>query len=151
MSEGLTPRELQCLRLTAAMTDKEIARELGIAPKTVSLHVSRAMRKLGQRGRRAALRALGENPHPVSGPIGTSAESTAATPAPDADPGMADGESDNVEPPAGLSMSVPADRKMKAIWIAVFALLATILTAGGVSVVAAIIEQVTTFAPATAS
>ncbi len=38
-SQLLTPRQEECLRLSANMTDKEMARALGISPKTVSLHI----------------------------------------------------------------------------------------------------------------
>lgn len=58
----LTPRQEECLRLSANMTDKEMARTLGISPKTVSLHISEAMRRLEVGSRRAARLKLGENP-----------------------------------------------------------------------------------------
>lgn len=38
MAERLTERQLQCLRLSATMTDKEIARALGISENTVDKH-----------------------------------------------------------------------------------------------------------------
>ena len=69
MEERLTPRQLECLRLAATMTDKEIARHIGISPHTVSLHIGKAMRRLGVSSRRAALRALAENPLYASDPI----------------------------------------------------------------------------------
>lgn len=58
----LTKRQIECLRLSATMTDKDIARHLGISHHTVSLHVREAMRKLGVSGRKAALRSLAGNP-----------------------------------------------------------------------------------------
>ena len=45
---GLTAREAEVLRLlTRGYTNREIAGELGISPKTASVHVSHIMRKLG--------------------------------------------------------------------------------------------------------
>lgn len=76
---ALTPRQEECLRLSANMTDKEIARVLGISPKTVSLHISESMRRLGVGSRRAARVSLGERPlwapppmagRTASGPVG---------------------------------------------------------------------------------
>ena len=55
---GLTPRELEVLRLTAAgMSNARIAGELFISPKTASVHVSNIMSKLGasSRGEAAAI------------------------------------------------------------------------------------------------
>jgi DNA-binding CsgD family transcriptional regulator/tetratricopeptide (TPR) repeat protein len=47
-SLGLTPRELEVLRLVAAgWSNPEIADELGISPKTASVHVSNLLAKLG--------------------------------------------------------------------------------------------------------
>ena len=54
---GLTSRELQVLRLVAAgRSNREIANELFISPKTVSVHVSNILGKLGaaSRGEAAA-------------------------------------------------------------------------------------------------
>ena len=58
---GLTERQQQCLLLTATMTDKEIARELGLSPHTVNMHIRNAMEKLGATSRRGALRAITGN------------------------------------------------------------------------------------------
>ena len=45
---GLTAREAEVLRLlTRGYTNREIAGELGISPKTASVHVTHIMRKLG--------------------------------------------------------------------------------------------------------
>lgn len=46
------------------MTDKEIARALGLSPHTVSQHIRDGMARLGVSSRKAALRALTENPLP---------------------------------------------------------------------------------------
>jgi DNA-binding NarL/FixJ family response regulator len=47
---GLTPRQTEILRLVASgQTTKEIARELGISPKTVEFHRARLMERIGVR------------------------------------------------------------------------------------------------------
>ncbi|WP_327752317.1 response regulator transcription factor (plasmid) [Sphingobium sp. SJ10-10] len=56
---GLTDREQQVIRLLlAGHTNKVIARELGISPSTVKVHVHAAFRTLGVHSRLAALAAL---------------------------------------------------------------------------------------------
>jgi len=59
---GLTPRERQVLALMArGLANKRIALELGIAEKTVKIHVSRILHKLGVADRtQAALYAVRE-------------------------------------------------------------------------------------------
>ncbi|MFD0905607.1 response regulator transcription factor, partial [Actinomadura sediminis] len=55
---GLTERELEVLRLiTAGRSNRQIAEELFISPKTASVHVSRILAKLGAatRGEAAAM------------------------------------------------------------------------------------------------
>lgn len=70
----LTERQEQCLRLTATMTDKEIARELGISPHTVNMHIRNAMEKLGVSSRGKALRAITENSLRDLGAMDTTSE-----------------------------------------------------------------------------
>ncbi|WP_253209253.1 helix-turn-helix domain-containing protein, partial [Streptomyces niphimycinicus] len=49
---GLTPRERDVLRLVAAgRSNRQIAEELFISPKTASVHVSNILAKLGVSGR----------------------------------------------------------------------------------------------------
>ena len=56
----LSPREKQCLcRVARGMTSKEIARDVGLSPRTVDLHVARASRRLGAANRiEAVTRAI---------------------------------------------------------------------------------------------
>ena len=68
MGKVISKRQEECLRLSATMTDKEIARELDISPHTVSLHIRNAMKTLGAPNRRVALRSLAGNPY--SGSMG---------------------------------------------------------------------------------
>jgi DNA-binding CsgD family transcriptional regulator len=57
----LSPREEQVLRLAAkGMAGKQIARALGISPKTVEQHKTRAFRRLGVSNQAAAVALLTE-------------------------------------------------------------------------------------------
>ncbi|HVM15520.1 MAG TPA: AAA family ATPase [Egibacteraceae bacterium] len=58
---GLTPREQQVLRLVAAgLTNRQIAGELFLSPRTVDMHVRNLLAKLGCRTRTEAVRRAGE-------------------------------------------------------------------------------------------
>ena len=65
MSRELSARQEECLRLTAFLTDKEIAVRLGLAEATVKKHVHEGCRRLGVNRRKAALAILERN---VPGP-----------------------------------------------------------------------------------
>lgn len=59
--DALTPQQRACLRLVPILfTDKAIARQLGISPKTVSHHLAAARNTLGVTDRYSAARALAE-------------------------------------------------------------------------------------------
>jgi len=47
MTSRLSARQEECLRLTAFLTDKEIAARLGLSEATVKKHVHEACRRLG--------------------------------------------------------------------------------------------------------
>lgn len=65
--DRLTARERETLRLVSVhMTSKEIARRLGISPKTVDRHLANAIRKLEVSSRWAATRLLIEASLPSS-------------------------------------------------------------------------------------
>lgn len=56
MKPRLTPRQLQVVRgMMLGMTDKEVARDLGISPHTVHAHVDKIRDRLGITGPRSAL------------------------------------------------------------------------------------------------
>ncbi|MFE4309565.1 MULTISPECIES: AAA family ATPase [unclassified Streptomyces] len=66
---GLTPREQDVLRLVAAgRTNRQIAEELFISPKTASVHVSNILAKLGVAGRGEAA-ALAHRLHLLGTPL----------------------------------------------------------------------------------
>src|SRR5688500_14428110 len=58
MLQGLSARQEECLRLTAFLTDKEIAARLSLSEPTVKKHVHEACRRLGVNRRKAALALL---------------------------------------------------------------------------------------------
>jgi DNA-binding NarL/FixJ family response regulator len=58
---GLTRRELEVVRLVAeGRTNKEIAQELVVSPRTIDMHVRNTLRKLDCRSRVEAARRAGE-------------------------------------------------------------------------------------------
>jgi len=58
---GLSRRELEVVRLVAGgSTNKEIARDLYISPRTVDMHVRNILMKLGCRSRTEATRRAAE-------------------------------------------------------------------------------------------
>jgi DNA-binding CsgD family transcriptional regulator len=58
---GLTPRELEVLRLIAVgRTNREVAQELFLSPRTVDMHVRNTLRKLDCRSRVEATHRAGE-------------------------------------------------------------------------------------------
>jgi DNA-binding CsgD family transcriptional regulator len=64
-SDGLSPRELEVLRLLAAgESNAQIARRLGLSTHTVERHVANLYRKIGARGRADAVNGLRPAPRP---------------------------------------------------------------------------------------
>lgn len=71
MSQRLSARQEECLRLTAFLTDKEIAARLDLSEATVKKHVHEACRRMGVNRRKAALALLERKvPDPTKDPIG---------------------------------------------------------------------------------
>ena len=70
MSQRLSARQEECLRLTAFLTDKEIAAQLGLSEATVKKHVHEACRRMGVNRRKAALARLERNVPGPNDPIG---------------------------------------------------------------------------------
>ena len=59
MSNNLSKREAQILRLVAeGLTDKEVAKRLGISKNTVATHIHRVLVRRGLRSRTAAVAEL---------------------------------------------------------------------------------------------
>jgi len=77
MSQRLSARQEECLRLTAFLTDKEIAVRLGLSEATVKKHVHEACRRMGVNRRKAALALLERNVPGPKDPIGHATASVA--------------------------------------------------------------------------
>lgn len=77
MPQRLSARQEECLRLTAFLTDKEIAARLGLSEATVKKHVHEACRRMGVNRRKAALALLGRNVPGPKDPIGGDADCAA--------------------------------------------------------------------------
>jgi DNA-binding CsgD family transcriptional regulator len=81
MAQRLSARQEECLRLTAFLTDKEIAARLGLSEATVKKHVHEACRRLNVNRRKAALALLERNvPDPTKDPIAAPAPSGLSDP-----------------------------------------------------------------------
>lgn len=76
MSQRLSARQEECLRLTAFLTDKEIAARLHLSEATVKKHVHEACRRMGVNRRKAALALLERNVPGPKDPIGVGGRST---------------------------------------------------------------------------
>lgn len=145
MVERLTDRQLQCLRLSATMTDKDIARHLGISHHTVSLHVREAMRRLESPSRKAALRRLAA--HPLYGSDAITAEPLPAPdrPAPD---DLVDDKDRAIGTAVGSWLLPPPPRRsLRLGLILVFAAVAALITIGIVSVVSGAVGALAPHAP----
>lgn len=128
MPARLTPRQIECLRLSANMTDKEAALVLGISHHTVSNHIRAAMETLGVTSRREARLALGMTVDPSGIPsVMASAATNSLDPTAD---------SDLSRPVAGQSWYRPPPSKVAArlVLILIAAIGATVLAFGTVSI-----------------
>ena len=149
MAGPLTDRQLECLRLSATMTDKDIGRHLGISHHTVSLHVREAMRRFGVSSRKAALRRLAFDP--LYGPGGM------ALPLDPALDGAAPGDpvddtKGTIGTTAGVWLLPPPPRpSVRLGLIFVFSAVAALITVGIVNVVSSAVGALASHAPPTAT
>jgi DNA-binding CsgD family transcriptional regulator len=104
MPERLTKRQDECLRLSATMTDKEIARALGISENTVDKHFREILRKFGVNTRKAALRLLASD----------ASYATDAIPQTAVSPSGPDVDADRVA--GSLAPAVPTDRSLYGVY-----------------------------------
>jgi DNA-binding CsgD family transcriptional regulator len=145
MADRLTERQLQCLRLSATMTDKDIGRHLGISHHTVSLHTREAMRRLGASSRKAALRRLASNPL-----YGSEAITVPVDPVPDrsapGDP-VDDAGLTNRTTTGTWLLPPPPRRSIRIGLILVFAAVAALITVGIVNVVSVAVGALASHAP----
>lgn len=133
MAGRLTDRQLECLRLSATMTDKDIGRHLGISHHTVSLHVREAMRRLQVSSRKAALRRLASDPLYGSQAIPGGFDPAPDQPAP-GDPVDDAGETIGITSRAWI-LPPPPRRSLRLGLIFLFAAIAALITVGIVNVV----------------
>lgn len=148
MSERLTERQRECLRLSATMTDKDIGRHLKISHHTVSLHIREALRKLGVSSRKAALRHLACDPLYASDAI-------TPPPIPTPDPAAPGDQTGDTEQPIEATANTwllpsPPGRGARLGLIFVFAAVAAMITVGIVSVVSGAVGAIAPHAPPTA-
>lgn len=149
MAGRLTDRQLECLRLSATMTDKDIGRHLGISHHTVSLHIREAIRRLEVSSRKAALRRLACEPLYGS-------EAMAVPPGPALDrpaPGDPVDDADGVieSPTAAWFLPPPPRRGFRFGLVLIFAAVAALITVGIVSVVSGAIGALASHAPPAAN
>lgn len=145
MADRLTDRQLECLRLSATMTDKDIGRHLGISHHTVSLHIRQAMRRLQVSSRKAALRRLAEEPL-----YGSEAITAAILLRPDRSaPGDPVDDADRTNPTTTLAwfLPTPPGRSLRPGLILVFAAVAALITVGIVTVVSVAVGALASHAP----
>lgn len=144
MTGRLTERQLECLRLSATMTDKDIGRHLGISHHTVSLHIREAMRRLQVSSRKAALRRLASEPL-----YGSEAIPAPLDPGPDR-PAPGDPVDDTVGT-VGTStawlLPPPPRPRARLVLIFVFAAVAALITVGIVNVVSGAVGALAPHAP----
>lgn len=148
MAGRLTERQLECLRLSATMTDKDIGRHLGISHHTVSLHIREALRRLEVSSRKAALRRLACEP--LYGP-----EAMAGPPGPALDrpaPGDPAGDTEGTIPARADAWFLPRPPRpvVRLGLVLVFAAVAALITVGIVSVVSGAVGALAPHAPPTA-
>jgi len=144
MSDRLTARQVECLTLSATMTDKDIGRHLGISHHTVSLHVREAMKRLEVSSRKAALRRLTDNPLYGSAAIPSSPANPSSGMAPVA---WTDGAAETEKIETGWPLPAPPRRNLRPLVILAFAAFAALITVGIVNVVSIAVGNLASHAP----
>jgi len=144
MAGRLTERQLECVRLSATMTDKDIGRHLGISHHTVSLHIREAMRRLQVSSRKAALRRLASEPLYGSEAITVPLDPGPDRPAP-GDP--VDDTAGTFGTSAAWLLPPPPRRSLRFGLILVFAAVAALITVGIVNVVSGAVGTLAPHAP----
>lgn len=145
MADRLTDRQLECVRLSATMTDKDIGRHLGISHHTVSLHIREAMRRLRVSSRKAALRRLASEPLYGSEAITVPLDPGRDQPAP-GDP-VGDTEETIGITTSAWPLPPPPRRSLRFGLIIVFAAVAALVTVGIVNVVYGAVGTLAPHAP----
>lgn len=148
MAGPLTDRQLECLRLSATMTDKDIGRHLGISHHTVSLHIREAMRRFDVSSRKAALRRLASYPLYGTGGMAIALDPVRDRNAP-GDPG--DDTKATIGTAADSWLLPPPPRpSVRFGLIFVFSAVAALITVGIVNVVSGAVGALAPLAPPTA-
>ncbi len=148
MSGPPTERQLECLRLSATMTDKDIGRHLGISHHTVSLHIREAMRRFAVSSRKAALRRLASDPLYGTGGMAVPLDPGPHRSAP-GDP--VDDTTGTIGPTAAVWLLPPPPRPtIRLGLILVFSAVAALITVGIVNVVSGAVGTLAPHAPPTA-
>lgn len=148
MEDRLTRREVQCIRLAGeGLTNKQIGRQLKIAPQTVNNHISNAYAKLGTSDRFRAAEAVAVDYPNISqiipATMGRPATASSPRPAPDAAVAVS-GDARN--------MSWPLPRPDGRTWVRLlivlcFVVLTVTVVAGVVSFLAASVSTAADKAP----
>lgn len=145
MTDRLTPREIECVRLAGQrFRDAEIGQRLGISQGTVSNHLQRAYDKLGVRDRIRAAERLGilytvhEMPMARAAHIGSGGAAdivvSPTEPAGTAPPSAQERQWSFPRPRLQLP-PVPDSRRRRIEWVARFFVLLSLLTVVGISLV----------------
>lgn len=145
MAGRLTERQLECLLLSATMTDKDIGRHLGISHHTVSLHVREALRRLEVSSRKAALRRLAGDP--LYGPEGMAAPPNPALHQPAPGDPVDDADRTTLTEAGAWFLPRPPRPGLRLGLILVFAAVAALITVGIVSVVSGAVGVLAPHAP----
>ncbi|WP_167765339.1 MULTISPECIES: helix-turn-helix transcriptional regulator [unclassified Brevundimonas] len=143
----LSPRQRDCIEMAArGLTDKEIAAQLDMSPRTVGAHLSEAYARLGVSNRRDAMRALGIDYVGQTLPM---AEPPASVPPDLASADTVDG-GPRVWKAVFAALPEPPGRRMRLMLILLVAIGVAVLLAGIVLIMATAMERAGLLAPGNA-